>query len=127
VLLAADQPSSRVPTYNPATSTADGPLTSLVDCAFTAHPAMLKVPADIRAVTRPLSVADGDEDQWMGRSKVTLMDDILKERGDDFECKILPGARHGFGLRWNPKDKKQTEYAATAEAQAIHWFTRWLS
>jgi dienelactone hydrolase len=127
VLLAADKPSSRVPAYNPATSTADGPLTSLIDCAFTAHPAMLKVPADIEAVTRPLSVTDGNEDQWMGRRTVAKMSDVLKKKGDDYECEILTGARHGFALRWDPKDEKQSDYAATAETQAINWFTRWLS
>jgi dienelactone hydrolase len=127
VLLAADKPSSRVPAYNSATSTADGPSTSLIDCAFTAHPAMLKVPSDIVAVMRPLSVADGDEDQWMGRRKVTMMEDVLEKKGDNYECKILPGARHGFALRWDPKDEKQADYGANAEAQAIHWFTRWLS
>jgi dienelactone hydrolase len=127
VLLAQDTPSSRVPAYNPSTGSADGPLTPLIDCAFTAHPSFLNVPADIDAVTRPLSVAVGNEDMALKSSLIVKMRDILEKKGDDHECVILPGARHGFSVRMDPKDEVQMGHAATAEKQAIDWFTRWLS
>jgi len=127
VLLAQDTPSSRVSTYNPSTGSADGPLTPLIDCAFTAHPSMLKVPDDIEAVSRPLSVTVGDKDMVLKSNLVVKMKDILEKKGDDHECVILPGAKHGFSVRMDPKDEVQMGHAATAEKQAIDWFTKWLS
>ncbi len=125
VLLAQDTPSSRVPAYNPSTESADGPLAPLIDCAFTAHPSMLNVPGDIEAVTRPLSVAVGNDDMALKSNLIIKMKDILEKKGDDHECVILPGAKHGFAVRTDPKDELQMGHAATAEKQAIDWFTRW--
>jgi dienelactone hydrolase len=127
VLLAQDTPSSRVPAYNPSTESADGPLTPLIDCAFTAHPSMLNVPDDIEAVSRPLSVAIGDKDIALKSNLIVKMKDILEKKGDDHECVILPGAKHGFSVRMDPKDEVQMGHAATAEKQAIDWFTKWFS
>jgi len=127
VLLAQDTPSSRVPAYNEATGTADGPLTPLIDCAFTAHPSLLNVPADIDAVTRPLSVSVGNEDMALKPNFIVKMRDILEKKGDDHECVILPGAKHGFAIRMDPKDEVQMGHAATAEKQAIDWFTKWFT
>lgn len=125
VLLAQDAPSSRVPAYSPSESSAPGPLAPLIDCAFTAHPSFINVPADIEAVTRPLSVTVGDKDMAMTWSSVVKMHGILEKKGDDHECIILPGAKHGFALRTDPKDEVQMGFAAQAQEQAINWFTRW--
>jgi dienelactone hydrolase len=127
VLLVQDTPSSRVHAYNPATGIADGPLTPLIDCAFTAHPSFLNVPADIDPVTRPLSVSVGNEDMALKSNLIIMMKDILEKKGDDHECVLLPGAKHGFALRTDPKDEVQMGHAATAEKQAIDWFTKWFS
>jgi dienelactone hydrolase len=127
VLLAQDTPSSRAPAYNPSTQSADGPLTPLIDCAFTAHPSMLNIPADIDAVTRPLSVAVGNEDMALKSASIVKMRDILEKKGDDHQCVILAGARHGFSVRMDPKDEVQMGHAATAEKQAIDWFTKWFT
>lgn len=127
ILLAHDTPSSRVPVYNPASGHADGPLTPLIDCAFTAHPSKIDIPADIDAVTRPLSVSVGNEDMALKTNLIAKMKDILEKKGDDHECVLLPGAKHGFSIRMDPKNELQMSHAATAEKQAINWFTRWFS
>jgi len=88
---------------------------------------MLKVPDDIEAVSRPLSVTVGDKDMVLKSNLVVKMKDILEKKGDDHECVILPGAKHGFSVRMDPKDEVQMGHAATAEKQAIDWFTKWLS
>ena len=41
--------------------------------------------------------------------------------------RFAKGVKHGFAVRMDPKDEVQMAHAATAEKQAISWFTRWLS
>jgi dienelactone hydrolase len=126
IQLAHDTPSSRVqPSQSSSSSSV---LEPLIDCAFTAHPSMVSMPKDIEAVTLPLSVAVGNEDQYMKDPLVLQMKEILevKKRGDH-EVVIMPGAKHGFAVRVDPKDELQMEYAEKAEVQAIEWFGRWFT
>lgn len=88
----------------------------------------MSVPADIEAVTVPLSVAVGNEDMAMKSPLIQQMKEILeiKKKGDH-EVVILPGAKHGFAVRQDPEDQLQMEYAEKAEEQAVAWFKRWLA
>lgn len=124
-MLAADTPSSRVARHSSQKSTG---IESLIDCSFTAHPSFVTVPKDIDAVTLPLSVAVGNEDMAMKGPLIQQMKEILevKKKGDH-EVVILPGAKHGFAIREDPKDQLQMEYAEKAEAQAVAWFGRWFA
>jgi dienelactone hydrolase len=87
---------------------------------------MIKMPQDIDAVKLPLSVAVGDVDRAMKKRLVLQMKEILevKKKGDH-EVVVLPGAKHGFAIRVDPKDEVQAEYAERAEMQAVAWFSRW--
>ncbi|KUJ18045.1 alpha/beta-hydrolase [Mollisia scopiformis] len=125
MLLAQDPPSSRVSPYS-STSTSL-PLSPLIDCAFTAHPSMISVPADIEQITVPTSVAVGDVDMAMGKKDILTMKEILevKKKGDH-EVVLLDGAKHGFAVR-TMDDKHQWECAAKAETQAVQWFGRWFA
>ncbi len=89
---------------------------------------MVSMPKDIEAVNLPLSVAIGNEDMAMKGPLILQMKEILevKKKGDH-EVVIMPGAKHGFAIRVDPKDELQTEYAEKAEAQAIEWFSRWFA
>jgi dienelactone hydrolase len=98
----------------------------LIDCAFAAHPSMLKVPEDVEPVRRPLSVAVGDTDMALSTPGIRSMETILTKKGGDHEVVILDGAKHGFAVRMHPDDELQNRYAVVAEEQAIAWFTRWL-
>jgi dienelactone hydrolase len=118
-LLAHDAPSSRI--------SIDGSLQPLIDCAFTAHPSMLSVPADVENVRQPMSVAVGDTDMALSTEGIRTMETILKKKGGDHEVVILDGAKHGFAVRIDPKDELQNKYADVAEKQAIAWFTKWLA
>ena len=88
----------------------------------------MSVPKDIEAVNIPLSVAVGNEDMAMGGKDILKMKEILevKKKGDH-EVVIMPGAKHGFAIRTDPKDEFQMECAEKAEVQAIEWFTRWFA
>lgn len=125
VLLAQNPPSSRVVRHE---SQASSPaLEQLIDCGFTAHPSFISVPKDIENVTVPLSVAIGSEDMAMKGPLIQQMKEILEKKKDDHEVIIMPGAKHGFGVRHDPKDPLQNECADKAEKQAINWFSRWLT
>jgi dienelactone hydrolase len=96
--------------------------TPLVDCGFTAHPSLVAVPGDVVAVCRPLSVANGDDDLWLGRSKMQTLQKILEEKHAGHEVVVLEGAVHGFAVRGDPRDPRQAELGLQAEDQAVAWF-----
>ncbi|KAL3422612.1 dienelactone hydrolase family protein [Phlyctema vagabunda] len=126
VQLAQDAPSTRV--HRNAAGSSSQALLPLVDCAFTAHPSFLKVPQDMEKVTLPLSVTVGDNDMVLKGPHAFLAKEVLeKKKAGDHEVVILPGAKHGFAIRFDPKDQVQMEYAEQAELQAIAWFNRWFS
>jgi len=124
--LCADTPSSRVHRHESQVNAAK--IQPLIDCAFTAHPSFVVVPADVEAVSIPISVAVGNEDMAMKGPQIKQMEEILmvKNRGDN-EVNIMPGAKHGFAVREDKSDPFQMECADKAEKQAIDWFTRWFT
>ncbi|KAH8654735.1 Alpha/Beta hydrolase protein [Ilyonectria robusta] len=126
LLLAQDEPSSRVRRHNSQINSANPE--PLIDCAFTAHPALIEVPRDIEDIAIPTNVAIGDEDTFMKVSLVKQMKHVLEvENKGSHEVTILPGARHGFAVRARPDNEHEMECAEKAEVQAIDWFTRWLA
>jgi dienelactone hydrolase len=127
ILLSHDEPSSRVQRHKAQTTSAAA-LEPLIECAFTAHPSLVTVPKDIEGVNLPLSVAVGNEDMAMKGPQILQMKEILevKKKGDH-EVVIMPGAKHGFAVRVNPKDEWQMECAEKAEVQAIDWFSKWFA
>ena len=126
VLLAHDTPSSRVKRHESQVSSSS--IEPLIDCAFTAHPSNLAMPADIEAIRVPVSVAVGENDMAMKGPLIRQMKEILEVKlKGDHEVNIIPGAKHGFAVRTEPDDKHQMECAAKAEAQAIAWFSRWFA
>ena len=125
VLLAGNPPSSRVKRHESQIS--GQAIEPLIDCGFTAHPSLLSVPKDIDPVAVPLSVAVGNEDMALSGPLIQQMKEILEKKKDDHEVVIMPGAKHGFAVRTDPKDPLQMEYADKAEVQAINWFTRWFA
>lgn len=106
----------------------DTSATSLIECAFAAHPSMLSVPGDVERVRLPMSVAVGDTDMALSVQGIRMLDEVLVKKGrGDHEVVVLDGAKHGFAVRLDPRDELQDRYAGVAESQAIAWFTKWLS
>jgi dienelactone hydrolase len=127
-MLAANTPSTRVVRHSSQISSGKGQVEPLIDAAFTAHPSMLSLPKDVDAVELPLSVSVGDVDMQMTREQVILVKEVLevKKKGDH-EVGVIPGAKHGFAVRLDPKDEFMAECADKAEKQAIGWFDRWFA
>jgi dienelactone hydrolase len=126
LLLARDEPSSRVKRHKAQTSS-NATLEPLIDCGFVAHPSLLTVPKDIEAVNLPLSVAVGNEDSALTAPQVLQVKKILEEKEADHQVVIMPGAKHGFASRVDPNDEWQLECAERAEVQAMEWFSRWFA
>lgn len=123
VLLTHDGPHHKVPLA--------GTEYPLIDCAFTAHPSLLSIPAHIEAVARPLSVANGEDDAWMGADRMWRLVGILEGKdvgGEEgwYEAVVYPGAKHGFAVRGDRGDALQRERGEQSEEQAVRWFRRWL-
>lgn len=124
VQLCQDIPSSRVHREGSEA----GELQSLVDAGFTAHPSFLSYPSDIDAVTKPLCIMVGDKDNQTSLAQAEQAKEILeKKKAGDHEVIIMPGAKHGFGVRGLLKDEVQFKHGLKAEDQALLWFEKWFS
>lgn len=113
----------------PENKTSDGK--PLVDCAFTAHPTWLRIPEDIEAVVRPLSVANGENDAQMGRKGMVKLCEILEAKnretganGPVHEAAVFGEAKHGFAVRGDRGDALQKERGEKSEEQAVAWFRK---
>lgn len=117
----------------------------LIDCAFAAHPSLLSFPTHIEQVVQPLSVANGDDDKYMGKEKMGVLTRVLEGKneadaaagaeagsgdgegapGPRYEVVVYPGAKHGFAVRGDRADPMQRERGEQSEEQAVKWFRRW--
>jgi dienelactone hydrolase len=100
---------------------------NLVDAAFTAHPSKMEFPTEWDKIQKPISVAIGDVDMGIKIDMVRDIKKLLEEMKDGKrnEVVIYEGAKHGFAVRANPEDERQTKSQGEAKDQAIRWFTRW--
>ncbi|KXX73691.1 Protein AIM2 [Madurella mycetomatis] len=101
----------------------------LIDCAFTAHPSLLKIPEYIDKVVQPLSVANGEDDEWMGREKMKKLVSTLEAKNatagqEVHEVVVYGDAKHGFAVRGDRNDLKQRERGDQSEDQAVKWFKK---
>lgn len=96
----------------------------LVDVCFTAHPSALEFPKDIEAIKKPISFAIGDCDPLMTPEQVRESEALLRKNKVEYEAVSYEGAGHGFSVRIDRTNSKQTEQAVQAEKQAVKWFTK---
>ncbi|KAK3900086.1 protein AIM2 [Staphylotrichum tortipilum] len=105
----------------------------VVDCAFTAHPSMLDFPGDVEKVVQPVSVANGEDDEWLGGGRMAKLVGILEAKGKEegregwYEAVVYHGAKHGFAVRGDRADPLQRERGEQSEEQAVKWFRRWFT
>lgn len=119
----------------------DAKKVSLIDCALTARPSILKLPRHIHEVQLPLCLANGETVSFMGQEKRKEVMGILKDKnkasvreaeGADrpivpnaLEVVVYPGAKHGFAVGGDREDPLQKEGGDQAEDQAVRWFSIW--
>jgi dienelactone hydrolase len=97
---------------------------ALVNVCFTAHPSALSFPTDIEKIRKPFSVAVGDKDPLMTPQQAKVTEAVLKKNNVEHEVVTYEGAGHGFSVRIDRTNPKQTEQAVQAEEQAVKWFTK---
>lgn len=96
----------------------------LVDVCFTAHPSAVSFPQDIEKIRKPFSVAIGDKDPLMTQEQARETEAALRKNKVEYEVVVYEGAGHGFSVRIDRTNPKQTEQAVQAEEQAVKWFTK---
>jgi dienelactone hydrolase len=97
---------------------------ALVDVCFAAHPSGLSFPKDIEGIRKPFSVAVGDKDPLMTPEQAKETEAVLRKNKVEQEVVTYEGAGHGFSVRIDRTNPKQTEQAVQAEEQAVKWFTK---
>lgn len=97
----------------------------LIDAAFTAHPSMLDIPADIVEVNLPYSVAIGTNDMMIGPEALQKFKNSLRGK-KDVELIVYEVAKHGFAVRGNPLNENEKKQGMQAEEQALRWFSKYL-
>lgn len=96
---------------------------ALVDVCFVAHPSAVSFPNDIEKIRKPFSVAIGSKDPLMTPKQAEETEAVLRKNKVQHEVVSYEGAGHGFSVRTDRTNPKQTEQAVEAEKQAIKWFT----
>ena len=96
----------------------------LVDICFAAHPSGLSFPKDISSIQKPISIAVGDKDPLMTPAQGKQADEVLTRHNIEHEIVTFEGAGHGFSVRIDRTNPRQTEQAVKAERQAVEWFSR---
>lgn len=97
---------------------------ALVDVCFTAHPSALSFPKDIEGIRKPISFAVGDKDPLMTPEQGRQAEAVLSKNQVEHEIVTYEGAGHGFSVRIDRTNPRQTEQAIQAEKQAVQWFTK---
>lgn len=96
----------------------------LINAAFVAHPSYVVVPEEIDLIQRPLSVAVGDKGLVFKPKDVEQTKAIFAQKENvPSEVIIYPGARHGFAVRCNEENEKESRQVEKARKQAVNWFS----
>lgn len=97
----------------------------LIDAGFTGHPSMLKIPAEIEKIKRPVSFACAEDDNQVSLKQAEQIKKIVTSFPDPFkgEARVYDKTGHGFCVRADLKVPDVAAQAAAAEDQAIAWFT----
>jgi dienelactone hydrolase len=100
----------------------------LADAAFVCHPALLGIPKDIDAVSKPIAFAVGDKDSVLDNATVKRITDILDSKKDvPHEVRIYEDQVHNFALRGDWSSEKDRKAMDAATKQGIDWFLKHLS
>ena len=97
----------------------------LADCAVAQHPSLVAVPGDFDPVTKPLSLAVGDQDSLLDNKTVEGIKEILAKKSDT-EVVVYEDQVHGFALRGDWSSEKDKKAMDDAEKQGIAFFEKHL-
>ncbi|KAM0469645.1 hypothetical protein ACHAP7_009876 [Fusarium lateritium] len=95
-----------------------------VDVGFTAHPSLLATD-EIKAVSKPVSIAGAAQDEIFPQPRQAETDAILTKIGKPFTSVLYSGTTHGFAVRANASNPQQVFAKEEAFYQAVRFFTAW--
>jgi len=105
-----------------------------VDAAYVAHPSLCAIPGDFENVCKPLSIALGEKDSYLGMSEVRKIEEVMRrkrsgEQGKlcEGEVVVYEGQVHGFALRGDQEKAEDKKALDAAAQQGIEWFRKHLS
>lgn len=99
-----------------------------VDAAVACHPSLVSVPADFEGVTKPLSLAVGDQDSLLDQGTVGQIREILKKKTElPHELRVYEDQVHGFALRSDWSSEKDKKAMDESEKQGVDWFNKYLA
>lgn len=97
-----------------------------VDAAVACHPSLVAVPGDFDPVTKPLSLAVGDQDSLLDMGTVEKIKGLMEKKDVPSETVIFEDAVHGFALRSDWSSEKDKHSMDKAEKQGIEWLKKYL-
>jgi len=100
----------------------------IFDATVAAHPSQVNYPAELDAVTKPISFVVAAADQYYDARRGEETEKLLKSRGlVDVEVVVYPGVQHGFTIRGDMRNAKKKEARDKAVEQVVNWFKRYLA
>lgn len=100
----------------------------LVDAAVACHPSLVAIPDDFDPISKPISIAVGDQDGLLPDSENEKIRDIFKKKTDvPNEIKTYEDQVHGFALRGDFSHEKDKKAMDDATSQGLAWFNKYLS
>ncbi|EWC46597.1 hypothetical protein DRE_04084 [Drechslerella stenobrocha 248] len=99
-----------------------------VDAIYAAHPSFLQVPADVAAISKPVSFALGEKDTVLPMPQIEKLKGVLSKKKDSLESEVIvyEGMPHSFAVRGNPEIEEAKKGLEDSETQAVEWFTKHL-
>lgn len=96
-----------------------------IKAGYLAHPSFIEE-EELEAISGPLSIAAAETDSIFTTDKRHKSEDILKRTAQPYQLNLYSGVSHGFAVRGNLNDKKETFAREQAFLQAVKWFDNWL-
>ena len=91
-------------------------------------PSLVAVPADLKDVSKPLSIAHGDKDSLVSNDDAEKMKQELDSKsGVPSQFEVYQDQIHGFALRGDWSSDKDKQAMDNALAQGIEWLNKYLS
>ncbi|KAJ7931507.1 dienelactone hydrolase [Mycena leptocephala] len=102
-------------------------LNSIFDATVAAHPSLVKFPAELDGVSKPISFALAPTDHNYDARRGEETEKLLKAKDlTAVEVVVYPGVQHGFTIRADLQNEKKKEARDKAVEQVVQWFKRYL-
>jgi dienelactone hydrolase len=102
-------------------------LNGIFDATVAAHPSLVKYPAELDGISKPISFALAETDHNYDAARGRDTEKRFKDKGVAVEVVIYEGVRHGWTIRGDLKDEKKKVARDKAVEQAVRWFEKYSS